>query len=358
MRTLDISPNTHPVSDFLAWQRTRALNLKPDFQRRSIWKPGAASYFVDTIVRGLPVPLIFLRERLDLKQQSTIRDVVDGQQRLRTLLAFIDESSLPDFDLQRDRFTVRPTHNPEIANKTFGELSSEFQARILGYRFSVLTLPPEVEDRDILQIFARINSTGLALTSQELRNAAYFGVFKTLMYRLAYEQLERWQSWHIFSGDQLSRMTEVEFVSDLTYCALNGLSGKSQTRLDALYAEYDETFPNEAEYARRFRRTMDVVENEFGAVIAGTVFDREMHFYSLFLYTYDKLWRLGSPLSKSTAGQLPGSLQSRLLQLSSSFKAGTVPPDVLDSVARASTDVGRRRIRYRYTAAVLDGETG
>jgi hypothetical protein len=111
LRTLDIAPNTLPVSDFLAWQRDGSLNLKPDFQRRSVWKPGARSYFIDTIVRGLPVPLIFVRERLDLETQRTIRDVVDGQQRLRTLFAFIDEAALKDFDPDRDRFTVRRAHS-------------------------------------------------------------------------------------------------------------------------------------------------------------------------------------------------------------------------------------------------------
>ena len=111
MRLFDIAPNTHPVSDFISWQRDGTLNLKPEFQRRSVWKPGARSYLVDTIVRGLPVPLILLRERLDLAAQRTMRDVVDGQQRLRTLFAFIDPSTLEDFEPGRDRFTVKRAHN-------------------------------------------------------------------------------------------------------------------------------------------------------------------------------------------------------------------------------------------------------
>lgn len=358
MRTLDIAPNTHPVSDFLQWQRSGDLNLTPDFQRRSVWRPGAASYLIDTVVRGLPVPLIFLRDRLDLSLQKTTRDVVDGQQRLRTLFAFIDESTLTDFNPERDRFTVKKSHNPEIGGRTFGELDAEWQRRILAYKFSVLTLPPEVEDRDVLQIFARINSTGLTLNYQELRNAAYFGVFKTLMYNLAYEQLERWRSWNIFNGDQLSRMSEVEFTSDLTLSALRGLSAKGRAKIDKLYEQYDKEFEGETEYARRFRRVMDSIDEHVGASIAGTVFDREMHFYSLFLYVYDRMWGLGSPLKRKSAGSVPPELRPRVLELSRRFKAEEIPPDVLDSVARAATDVGRRRTRFTFTAKVLDGEAG
>jgi hypothetical protein len=79
------------VGDFVAWQRDGALELNPNFQRRPVWKKGAKSYLIDTILRGLPMPIIFLRDlRADLKTFKAKRDVVDGQQRIRTILSFID----------------------------------------------------------------------------------------------------------------------------------------------------------------------------------------------------------------------------------------------------------------------------
>jgi hypothetical protein len=54
MEALDIKRTLFSVSDFLDWQRQGTLNLDPPFQRRSVWKPGAKSYLVDTVVRGLP----------------------------------------------------------------------------------------------------------------------------------------------------------------------------------------------------------------------------------------------------------------------------------------------------------------
>src|SRR6266581_4083440 len=107
---MDIKHQQFKVSDFLSWQREGSLVLSPNFQRRPVWKPTAKSYLLDTVARGLPVPIIFIRERINLTTQTTIREIVDGQQRLRTLFTFIDSRSLPDFDKNRDPFIVSPRH--------------------------------------------------------------------------------------------------------------------------------------------------------------------------------------------------------------------------------------------------------
>ena len=185
MRRLEITRTIYKVSDFVSWQRAKSLVLSPSFQRRPVWKPGAKSYLIDTIVRGLPIPIIFLREqRANLDSLEPGREVVDGQQRIRAVLSYIEPSLLDDFNPARDDFTVQPAHNRELAGKIFSKLPSELKQRILDYEFSVHVLSSEVDDREILQIFARMNATGVKLNYQELRNAEYFGEFKTSMYHL------------------------------------------------------------------------------------------------------------------------------------------------------------------------------
>jgi hypothetical protein len=73
---MDIKHQQFKVSDFLSWQREGSLVLSPSFQRRPVWKPSAKSYFIDTVVRGLPVPIIFIRERINLSTQTAIREIV------------------------------------------------------------------------------------------------------------------------------------------------------------------------------------------------------------------------------------------------------------------------------------------
>src|SRR5438045_2613534 len=77
MDNWDITRTQYRVSDFLSWQRAKSLVLSPSFQRRPVWKTGAKSYLVDTVVRGLPMPIIFLREqKTDLESLEPKREVV------------------------------------------------------------------------------------------------------------------------------------------------------------------------------------------------------------------------------------------------------------------------------------------
>jgi hypothetical protein len=349
MEPLQVGRTQFKISDFLGWQREGSLRLSPSFQRRAVWKADAKSFLVDTVVRGLPTPIIFVRERVDLDSQRTIREVVDGQQRLRTLIGFIDQSALGDFSPKRDHFEIKGIHNSSLAGKRFSQLDDDTKRQILGYEFSTHTLPSSMEDRAVLQMFARLNSTGVKLNGQELRNAGYFGELKTLMYELAYEQLERWRNWRVFTEDDIARMREVEMVSDLTKNMIDGLSGKTQKALDDIYKKYDAKLSKAEIIARRFRYVMDQIEDLFGDQIRETVFNSEVYFFTLFTFLYERMWSLGSDLDASKPRVLVKSQTRNCLEdASTRFRVQNVPAEVLDAVQRASSDLGRRRTRLNY----------
>lgn len=354
MKTFNIQRTNFKVADFLNWQKEGHLILNPVFQRRPVWSQGQKSYLIDTVVRGLPIPVVFIRDRLELKSREVLREVVDGQQRLRTLIGFIDPSALKDYDPSRDSFTVKSSHNSEIAGATYDRLPQPIQQQILTYEFSTHVLPLETEDRDILQIFARMNSTGLKLSHQELRNAEFFGPFKTLMYELALEQLDRWRSWRIFSDDQIARMHEVEVTSDLVAQMIDGLTGKSQPKLTKLYKRFDDEFPGGEVVGARFRAVMDAIDRLLGQEISKTAFQSEVNFFTLFVYLYDRMYELGTELKKIRPRTLPDTLAGCLLDVSQRLRSGKVPAAVLDAIQRASADLGRRRTRLEYMARLCD----
>jgi len=77
---------TYSINDFVEWDAAKQLELNPKFQRRAVWTDKAKSFLMDTILRGKPIPKVFIRQKINVTTKTSIREVVDGQQRLRTIL--------------------------------------------------------------------------------------------------------------------------------------------------------------------------------------------------------------------------------------------------------------------------------
>lgn len=349
MAVLNTIRTNFRISDFVSWQRAGTLQLNPSFQRRSVWRPGAKSYLLDTIIRGLPIPIIILRDRpSDVSTLEPLREVIDGQQRLRTLFAFLDPSLLPDFDEQRDSFAIRSAHNRELADTPFGNLPPDVQRQIVDYEFSVQVLPSDVDDRDVLKIFARLNATGVKLNFQELRNAGWYGEFKTSMYEMATEQLPRWRNWNIFSEDNIARMEEVELTSEFALFMMRGITGKSQAALDRFYDTKDEEFEERKVFEQRFRTVMDTIDDSLGDNLRYMPFRRKTLFFSLFAAVYG--WRFGidSELKATRPSAMDNSLVARIKECGDRIHSKSAPGEVLESVARRTTHPQSRSTVIEY----------
>jgi hypothetical protein len=360
MKDLQTLRTQYRVADFVAWQRERTLELNPNFQRRPVWKKGAKSYLIDTIVRGLPIPIIFLRDiPSDLKSFRTKRDVVDGQQRIRTLLSFIDPSMLPDFLPSRDEFTISSVHNKDLGGMSFERLPGQFKQKILDYQFSVHSFAADTDDREILQIFARMNSTGVKLNAQELRNAEFYGIFKTVAYELAREQLNRWRDWKIFTPDQIARMNEVELTSEFMLLILDGVLEKSNKTITQFYKDYDNSFSDSRHVADRFRRVFDSIEDLFPNDAIRELFSNRTIFFSLFFSLYEHQYELRSSSNLRNRQRLasvkPHPVRSELV--ASIMEAGSrirnehnVPQRVLKALRGATTHASERKVLMEFLA--------
>src|SRR6266481_1580172 len=116
---------TYSLNDFVEWDSAGQLELNPRFQRRPVWTDKAKSYLMDTILRGKPIPKVFIRQRINVSTKTSMRDVVDGQQRLRTILSFI-----------KDGFVVSKRQNPDYGGLRFSQLPEDLQAQVLAYEVS------------------------------------------------------------------------------------------------------------------------------------------------------------------------------------------------------------------------------
>ena len=351
MSQITIQSAPYSVSDFISWQRTKSLVLSPAFQRRLVWKAGAKSYLIDTILKGWPIPPIFLRElHSDMEELGPKREVVDGQQRLHTIISFVAPNLLKHFDPDVDAFTISRSHIPQYAGKGFGDLPREAQQRILDYRFTVHALPVETDDRQILQIFARMNATGVRLNAQEVRNAEYYGEFKGLCYQLAQEQLQRWREWRVFTEHQIARMVEVEFASELVMLMMQGITQKAKDTIDRFYRDHDTELPQAKELGRRFRNIFEVMAKriDFESVSA---FRKSTVFYCLYAALYSVLYGLGSPLKRRSPKPLAKNVLDRIHRAGERLYSKDAPKEVVEATERRTSHARSRKTVKNYLLA-------
>ena len=78
----------HTIADLREWNANGTLLLQPDYQRREVWGDAARVMLIDSILNDIPMPKIFVSKAI--KDMRTYRSVIDGQQRITTILSFLN----------------------------------------------------------------------------------------------------------------------------------------------------------------------------------------------------------------------------------------------------------------------------
>lgn len=331
---------TYTVNDFFEWHERKQLILSPKFQRRSVWKDVAKSFLIDSILRGKPLPKIFIRQLTDIKTRTTVREVVDGQQRLRTILDYIN-----------DGFKVKKVHNSEHGDKYFSQLDEEAQSAVLTYKFSVDTLIG-VEDGDIMDIFARLNTYTTPLNKQELINAEFYGYFKQAVYSVSYKYNKFWIENKIFTEYQTMRMNEVELTADLFIAFMEGIQNRK--RVKVYYKKYDEQFDDRETLENAFDDTISLITRIFGNSLRKSSFRKPALFYALFLALYNLKANVPNmpaavknEISEKTESKIKSCLD-RIEELIGSDELTKEQLVFVTSISRATSDSDSRITRTKY----------
>lgn len=330
----------YPISDFLEWDSSKQLEIQPKFQRRSVWTSKAKSYLVDTILRNLPIPPIFLRLAIDPIKRRSLREVVDGQQRLRAVFGFV-----------RNEFPILSIHNSEFGGKYFFDLTEGVQRRFLSYKFNVSVLE-NITDAEVLGIFARMNTYTVRLNAQELRNAEFTGAFKKVVYDLSLQYYTFWEK-NIFTDMQIARMAEAELVSELLVSMIDGIRQTKAPDLLHFYNLYDDEFPRLETIRNQFEFVINTIGDIFDSKLPSSEFSRIPLFYSLFLAIFDA--KYGLPKTKRPKIGFTGSqnkIVAEELKKLDSIISSTNPPKryvpFIDATRLSTADVGKRRLRHEF----------
>jgi hypothetical protein len=299
---LRTQPSTFTAEDFKLWEKEGILVITPKFQRRPVWKGPNKSFFIDTLLRGMPVPPIYLRNTQNETKTKNIREVVDGQQRIRCVMEFMDDG----FRLSK---TLRDT---PWAGERFSGLDEDQKNQIRTYGFPIQTFQG-ISDREVLEVFSRLNMYSVPLNKQELRNGKWFGLFKQTCYALAHEYIEFWRKQEVFSWPSIARMQEVEMVSELLIAGNAGMQDKKGS-IEDFYRELDQDYPHQQRDEKRFHEVMAVISETFGTEsISGTEFRRSPLFYTLYCVIFHQLFGLPN-MPRSTPKKKPTKDDRELLR--------------------------------------------
>lgn len=257
-------PNTQTVQWFLEMEGTGQLDLNPPYQRRSVWNDDYRRFYIDTILRNYPSPSIYL-DAETRAGMPTVYHVIDGKQRLETLIAFT-----------RDQFHLGRYFQAEgYPDAYYSELSEDLRDQFIDYVLSVENISRST-DAEIKSAFERLNRNTAKLNRQELRKAQYEGEFISRMNSLAAHPF--WETIGVANRTRISRMLDVEYVSEIFLLTMHGVQDGSPNKLDDYYAQYDDEIPDEAATTSHFFAILDW----FSKVdLSGTRFTNLGDFYSL-----------------------------------------------------------------------------
>jgi len=330
---------TYNIEDFKEWHDRGQLILNPRFQRRRVWTQSAKSFFIDTILKGKPIPKLFIRQNIDPRTKKSIREVVDGQQRLGTILDYI-----------KDGFSVSKVHNKDYGRLLFSQLPISVQTEFLKYEIAadlLINLP----DSEILEIFARLNTYTAVLKPQEKLNAKYFGDFKQTTYELGFKFVDFYTENQILTYAQVSRMEEAQLTSELLIAILEGI--QSRKVIETFYKKYDKKVPKKDQIISRFSNIIDIIGSIYHTSLANSNFSRIQMFYSLFLVLYDLFY--GLPESKYSQVSYKESklvkIKNILEEIAVLWELEEIPSDskkFFEATNRGTTDIKARMIRHNY----------
>lgn len=195
-------------ADLVRMHREGILQIAPEFQRDFVWQGTDQTRFIDSLIKQLPIPSMCFA--MDYKLQQWM--VIDGLQRISTIVKFLDGgdwrlSTLDDID-------------PNIAGKTAAAIKSargdlhRYYTRVENQTLPINVLRCDFSKKDHLEylftIFHRLNTGGMKLNNQEIRNCIFGGSFNQLLHGL--DDFPPWRRLNKMKQGNQYRYTKQEVI--------------------------------------------------------------------------------------------------------------------------------------------------
>lgn len=242
-----------------------SLILQPSFQRRLVWSDNHKEKFIETLLLGFPSPEIYIAQTgIDVETITSQEVIVDGQQRLSTIIEYIMESE--DSNVFGNIVTK------------YKKLSKEQKEKFLNYNIIVRDLG-DIGTDQIREIFSRINSTSYALKAIEINNALYDGEFINTAHELMEEN--NIKDLPFLSETSISRMEDLNYILLLMATIINNGYFALSTKIEDYIYDYNNNFNDKDKIKTNFVKTLDIInkldlEND-------SIWYRKSNYFTLFI---------------------------------------------------------------------------
>lgn len=233
------------------------IDLNPKFQRRNVWTDAKKSAFIESLIGNIPVPEIILAENPH-KKKSFI--VVDGKQRLLTIAGFInpqintwDKPQLKQLKMFND-----------LNGKTFDKLGQDPNRYLTNASLRCSVISNYQNEDVIYQIFYRLNTGSVKLSSQELRNVLHSGEFTNFLFKTTNSQTSLHKVLNINAPD--ARMRDMEILLRLLAFEVfpNHYTGNLKNFLDIATQSFNEDTSRLKILCDKIDHTIETLVDIFG----------------------------------------------------------------------------------------------
>ena len=180
----DLSIKGESIQSLYGYYLSKTFLVNRRYQRKLVWTIDEKRSFIDSIMKGYPVPLVLLAEKSEASGRKL--EIIDGMQRLNALMSFIEQEFEVNgsyFDLDTMADTKLLKDEGKIVQKE-PLLSRELCARIVRYQVP-LSVFLQTGNSHVDEVFRRLNSNGRHLSKQELRQAGALSNFASIVRKLS-----------------------------------------------------------------------------------------------------------------------------------------------------------------------------
>ena len=254
MTSLPFNRNSKTIFEIYDSFHKGTLLVDGSYQRRRVWLLPDKVRLIETILLKLIIPEVFFwPAQIDPETGTSYTHIVDGQQRLRTIVEFISG----EFFLN-DKYLLNEEIKENFGNKSFTELLDSEKSDFWSYPIFVVNIDRNLSKKDITDMFYRLNLTNYNLNNQEKLNSLMSSFGEKAE---ALSCLDFWKDYRVFSASDARRMIDVEYCCSIFILAIEGIIDQTtKNKINQYFEDYKVDFDSEDVLLKRVEEAMNIIQ--------------------------------------------------------------------------------------------------